>query len=165
MTSELPRGNGTARPPTAGHHIQWIGMCFWNRSSAAYTASVRIAESPPASNPQSTGRPGHAPLPRGFLQPFPDQLSVSFWRKVVVCLLGGRTLMIAAVSARRLSKLTLECAIEGRLRFVPDVGCDFRDAPRCLFERPRGQLKPPAGQIRHGWLGEVPGKALHQSGP
>ena len=73
--------------------------------------------------------------------------------------------MIAAVSAWRLPKLTLECAIEGRLRFVSDVGGDFRDASRCLFERSRGQLKPPAGQIRHRRLGEISGKALHQSGP
>src|SRR5438105_1058242 len=83
------------------------------------------------------------------------------WFKVFAGLLGGRTLMIAAVSARRVSKLTLECAIEGSLRFISDVGGDFCDAPRCLFERPRCQLKPPAGQIRHGWLGDIAGKALH----
>jgi hypothetical protein len=35
--------------------------------------------------------------------------------------------MIAAVSAWWLSKLTLECPIEGRLRFVSDIGGDFRD--------------------------------------
>ena len=43
--------------------------------------------------------------------------------------------MVAAVSAWRLPKLTLERAIEGRLRFVPDVGGDVRYASRCLFER------------------------------
>ena len=93
------------------------------------------------------------------------------WRRSVVVsearlrALGRRSLMLAAVSARRLPKLTLECAIKGRFRFVSDVGGDFRDASRCPFERSRRQLKPPAGQIRHGRLGEISGKALHQSGP
>ena len=47
---------------------------------------------------------------------------------------GGQTLMIAAVSARRLPKLSLEGAIESGLGFVSDVSGDFRDAPGCLFE-------------------------------
>jgi len=77
---------------------------------------------------------------------------------------GGRGFTIATVSAGRLAKLALECPIEGRFRFVSDVGGDFRDAARGLFERSRRQLKPPAGQVCHGRLGEIFGKALHQSG-
>jgi len=73
--------------------------------------------------------------------------------------------MIAAVSAWRLPKLTFKCAIESRFRFVSDVGGDFSDTSRCPFERSRGQLKPPAGQICHRWLGEISRKALHESGP
>jgi hypothetical protein len=79
--------------------------------------------------------------------------------------LGWQSLMIAAVSARRLPKLTLECAIERGFRFISDLGSDFRNAARRFFERPRRQLEPPAGQIRNGWLGEISGKALHQGGP
>jgi hypothetical protein len=73
--------------------------------------------------------------------------------------------MTDPVSAGRLSKLALKCAIEGSLRFVSDVGGDLRDAPRCTFERPRRQVKPPPSQIRHGWLGEVSSKVLNQRGP
>jgi len=72
--------------------------------------------------------------------------------------------MIAAVPAWRLSKLTLECAIEGSFRFVSDVGGDFRNASRCHFEYSRGQVKPPAGQVSHGRLGKIAGKALDESG-
>src|SRR5207249_3247180 len=79
--------------------------------------------------------------------------------------LGVQTPMIAAVPAWRLSKLTLECAIEGRFRFVSDVGGDFRNASRCHFEYSRGRLKPPAGQVSHGRLGKIAGKALDESGP
>jgi hypothetical protein len=42
--------------------------------------------------------------------------------------------MIVAVPAWRLPKLTLECAIEGSFRFVPDVGGNFGNASRSLFE-------------------------------
>ena len=56
--------------------------------------------------------------------------------------------MIAAVSARRLTEFPLECAIEGSLRFVSDLGGDLRHAPRGPLERSSGQLKPPAGQVR-----------------
>ena len=38
--------------------------------------------------------------------------------------------MIAAVSAWRLPEFALKCAIEGRLRFVSDVGSDFGDSSR-----------------------------------
>jgi hypothetical protein len=55
-----------------------------------------------------------------------EQSSVGSW--LTLLLLAGRALMIAAVSARRLPKLTLEGAIEGSLRFVSDVCRDFRDA-------------------------------------
>ena len=79
--------------------------------------------------------------------------------------LGVQTPMIAAVPAWRLSKLTLECAIEGSFRFVSDVGGDFRNASRCHFEYSRGQVKPPAGQVSHGRLGKIAGKALDESGP
>ena len=36
--------------------------------------------------------------------------------------------MIAAVSAWRLTELTLECAIEGGFRFISDVAGNFRNA-------------------------------------
>ena len=72
--------------------------------------------------------------------------------------------MLAAMLAGRLPEFTLERAIEGRLRLVSDFGGDFRDAPGRIFERPRGQLKPPARQVCHGRLGEISGKALHQGG-
>ena len=52
------------------------------------------------------------------------------WFNVIACPLDGRTLMIAAVSAWRLPKLPLECAIEGSLRFVSDLGGDLRHAAR-----------------------------------
>jgi len=42
--------------------------------------------------------------------------------------------MLAAVSAWGLSKLTLECAIEGSFGFVSDISGDFRNASRCPFE-------------------------------
>ena len=49
--------------------------------------------------------------------------------------------MIAPISPRRLTKLSLECAIEGRFRLVSYIGGDVRDAPRCLFEGSCGNLK------------------------
>ena len=73
--------------------------------------------------------------------------------------------MLAAVSAWRLPELPLECAIEGSFRFVSDLGGDFCDAPRSPLERSSGHLKPPAGQVRHRWLGEIACEALHQGGP
>ena len=45
----------TTSPPSAGHHIQWRGSRL-KASSAAYTASVRSADSAPASNP-TTAQP------------------------------------------------------------------------------------------------------------
>ena len=48
--------------------------------------------------------------------------------------LGWQRSMIAAVSARRLPKLPLECAIEGSLRFVSDLGGNFRHTPRGSFQ-------------------------------
>ena len=68
--------------------------------------------------------------------------------------------MLEAVAAGRLPKLTFECAVEGRFRFVAHLAGDFRYTPRGILKRPRGQLKPPASQIRHGRLGQVPGEAL-----
>ena len=50
--------------------------------------------------------------------------------------LGGQTRMIDALSARRLPKLWLKCAIEGGLGFVSDVSGDFRD-PRTVFSSAR----------------------------
>jgi len=73
--------------------------------------------------------------------------------------------VIDAVSAWGLPKRALECTIEGRFRFVSDVGGDFRDASRSPFERSRRHVKPPAGQIGHRRLGEIAGKALHKGGP
>src|SRR5215469_493419 len=73
--------------------------------------------------------------------------------------------MIAAVLAWRPAKLTLECAIEGCLRLISDFAGDFGNASWRTLERPRCQLKPPTGQIGHGWFGEVSGKALHEGGP
>jgi SAM-dependent methyltransferase len=72
--------------------------------------------------------------------------------------------VIDAVSARGLPKRALECAIEGRFRFISDLGGDFRDASRSPFERSRRHVKPPARQIRHGRLGEIAGKAFHKGG-
>ena len=80
-------------------------------------------------------------------------------------LVGGYAFIVAAVSAWRLSELTLEGAIEGRLRIISHLGGDFRDPARGLFQRSRRHLKPPASQIRHGRLGEIPSEALHQGGP
>ena len=62
---------------------------------------------------------------------------------------GGQILMIAPVSPRRLTKLSLECAIEGRFGLVSYIGGDVRDAPRCLFEGSCGNLKSPTRQVRH----------------
>jgi hypothetical protein len=76
-----------------------------------------------------------------------------------------QALMVAAVSAWRSPKLTFECAIEGSFRLVSDIGGNVRDPARCLLEPLGGQLKPPSRQICHRWLGEVSGKALHESGP
>lgn len=73
--------------------------------------------------------------------------------------------MAGAVAAGRQPKLTLECPIESCFRFVPAVGGNVGDATRCLFERSRRQVKPPAAQIRHGRLREITDKALHESGP
>ena len=67
-----------------------------------------------------------------------DSFSVSsalfFGLTIVLAVLSGRTPVIAAVSAWRLPKLALECAIEGSFRFVSDVSGDFRNASRCPFE-------------------------------
>lgn len=52
-------------------------------------------------------------------------------------LLKGHT-PLAAMLAGRLPEFTLECAIEGRFRFVSHFSGDFRDAFRRTFERPRG---------------------------
>src|SRR5215831_2056146 len=68
--------------------------------------------------------------------------------------------MVVAISAGRLPKLALECAIEGRLRFVSYFAGDFGNASSRTFERPRCQLKPPPGQIPHGRLGKILGKPL-----
>ena len=46
---------------------------------------------------------------------------------------------------------------------VSDISRDFRDASRRSFKRSRGQLKPPAGQVRHRWLRKITGEPLHQS--
>lgn len=77
--------------------------------------------------------------------------------------LAGGLLMLEAVAARRIAQLTFERAIEGRFRLVSNFAGDFRYAPRRVLERPRGQLKPPASQIRHGRLGKIPGRTLHES--
>src|SRR3954464_2793369 len=73
--------------------------------------------------------------------------------------------MLEAIAAGRLSKLTFECAVEGRFRLVSYFAGDFRHTARRILKRPRGQVKPPASQIRHGWLGKVPGKTLDESSP
>jgi hypothetical protein len=60
--------------------------------------------------------------------------SVFLGLNIVLTVLWGPISMIAAVPAWRLSKLTLECAIEGSFRFVSDVGGDFRNTSRSPFE-------------------------------
>src|ERR1700751_2414499 len=79
--------------------------------------------------------------------------------------LGGRTLVIIAVLARRAPILALERPIEGRLRFVSDIGGDVRDTSRCLFERPCGHLKSPTRQVRHWRLRQISSEPLHESRP
>src|SRR4051812_12953106 len=79
--------------------------------------------------------------------------------------LARRTFMVKAVLARGGPKLTFECATEGRFRLVSHFAGNFRDTPRRILKRPRSQLKSPASQIRHGWLGKIPGKTLHESSP
>ena len=45
-----------------------------------------------------------------------------------------RPFVIAAVSTRGPSELTLERPVESRLRLIPDVAGDFRDTSRGSFE-------------------------------
>jgi hypothetical protein len=78
---------------------------------------------------------------------------------------GGRIPMIAPISPGRLTKLALECAIEGRFGFVSYVGGDVRGTSRCLFERSCGNLKSPTRQVRHRRLRKISSETLHQSGP
>ena len=83
--------------------------------------------------------------------------------RCLLAVLNGRALLIAAVPAWRLPELAFECTTEGRFRFVPDVSGNIRDASRRSLERSGSQLKPPSGEIGHGWLGEISGEAVHQS--
>lgn len=63
---------------------------------------------------------------------------------IACCRLSGwERPLIAAVSARRLPKLPLECSIKGSLRFVSDVGGNLRDASRGPLKRSSGHLKAP----------------------
>src|SRR5437763_242648 len=73
--------------------------------------------------------------------------------KVFASLLGGRPLMIDAVSARRPPKLALECEIERRFRLVSAVAaylCVTANPSRsCFFDQVQdGILKPVPGAIR-----------------
>src|SRR6516225_5048629 len=74
-----------------------------------------------------------------------------------------RPFMIAAVSTWGPSELTLERPVKSCLRLIPDVVGDFCDTSRCPFKRSRGQLKPPARQVRHRWFRKISGEPLHQS--
>src|SRR5205814_8836120 len=69
--------------------------------------------------------------------------------------LDEKAFMIAAVSTRGSSELTLERPVESSLRLIPDVAGDFCDTSRCRFKCSRGQLKPPARQVRHWWFGKI----------
>ena len=73
--------------------------------------------------------------------------------------------MVAAVSTRGPSELPFEGSVESSFGLISDIARNFRDASRCLFKRPRGQLQPPARQVRHRWFREIAGEPLHQSGP
>src|SRR5215471_18792805 len=95
----------------------------------------------------SDGRAGAARIgPRGGVLVLPSAIS----RKR-----GERHFMIAAVSTWGPSELTFERPVESRLRLISNVAGDFRDTSRCPFKRSRGQLKPPARQVRHRWFGKI----------
>ena len=68
-----------------------------------------------------------APERRGTSPSFNNRLVWLHQRKYTGVV---RRFMIAAVAARRLPKLTLECPIESSFGFVSDIGGDFRHAPR-----------------------------------
>lgn len=63
---------------------------------------------------------------------FKNDLRAAFYK--TNSFLGSQTLPIAAIAPGRTSELPFERPIEGRLRFVPNLGGDLRDAARRLLE-------------------------------